>query len=367
MSSIPIPVLMIIPTGIGCNIGGYAGDAIASARLLASASGCLITHPNVMNAASLYWIDNRIQYVEGYAIDRFAAGEIFLRPVRNQKIGLLLDSGLEEDLYHRHLQVADACRASLGLFIGPIVKTEIPLDITLRTCDSGSSWGCIGHPEALLKAGEKLKFSGATAIAVVSRFPDDSESQEFISYRLGKGVDSLAGAEAVISHLLVKHLSLPSAHAPALKSLPVDPFLDPRAAAEDLGHTFLPSVLVGLSRAPDLIKVDEIHKNKSINFLSSEFIKAENLGAIIAPQGALGGEAVLACLEKGIPLIAVANPGVLKVTSQSLGIETVVKLNRSDNFFYVDNYLEAAGLVLSIREGINISSLKRPIRSILDE
>ena len=60
------PTLLIIPTGIGCSVGGFAGDAIPTARLLAAASGCLITHPNVMNGATLYWNDARIQYVEGY-------------------------------------------------------------------------------------------------------------------------------------------------------------------------------------------------------------------------------------------------------------------------------------------------------------
>ena len=49
MNAAPLPVLMLVPTGIGCQIGGFAGDALPSARLLAAASGCLITHPNVMN------------------------------------------------------------------------------------------------------------------------------------------------------------------------------------------------------------------------------------------------------------------------------------------------------------------------------
>ena len=90
-----------MPTGIGCEIGGYAGDALPSARLLAAASGCLITHPNVINGAALYWSDPRIQYVEGYSLDRFAAGELGLRPVRQQRIGLLLDAGIEPELRQR--------------------------------------------------------------------------------------------------------------------------------------------------------------------------------------------------------------------------------------------------------------------------
>ena len=93
-----MPTLMLVPTGIGCDIGGYAGDALPSARLLAAASGCLITHPNVMNGASLYWSDSRVLYVEGYGLDRFAVGDWALRPVRRQRIGLLLDAGIEPEL-----------------------------------------------------------------------------------------------------------------------------------------------------------------------------------------------------------------------------------------------------------------------------
>ena len=97
----PLPTLLVIPTGIGCALGGYAGDALPAARLLAAASGCLITHPNVMNGAALYWTDPRIHYVEGSALDRFAAAGIGLRPVRRQRLGLLLDAGIEAELRWR--------------------------------------------------------------------------------------------------------------------------------------------------------------------------------------------------------------------------------------------------------------------------
>lgn len=38
---------MIVPTGVGAAIGGYAGDALPVARALSSIVDCLITHPNV--------------------------------------------------------------------------------------------------------------------------------------------------------------------------------------------------------------------------------------------------------------------------------------------------------------------------------
>ncbi|WP_413678508.1 DUF3326 domain-containing protein [Prochlorococcus sp. MIT 0916] len=355
----PFPTLLIIPTGIGCNLGGYAGDAIPAARLLASASECLITHPNVMNGGSLYWPDTCIQYVEGYSLNLFAAGDVFLKPVRQQKVGLLLDAGLESDLKKRHLQVADGCVASLGLDIGPVVTTEREIQINLKKGLSGSSWGNIEEPDVLLRAAEKLKKAGATAIAVVTRFPDESEELETKLYRQGNGVDTIAGVEAVISHFLVKHLLIPCAHAPGLTPLPIDYDLDPRTSGEEIGYTFLQSVLVGLSRAPDLIYKSAMKTKENAFLQVKTLLKNTDLGAIVVPQGALGGEAVLSCIEKFIPLIVVSNQGVLNVSSTKMRLDCLS--SEKNNILLAENYLEAAGLITALRHGINIKSLRRPI------
>lgn len=45
--------VMIVPTGVGAAIGGYAGDALPVARALASVVDCLITHPNVIISSCL--------------------------------------------------------------------------------------------------------------------------------------------------------------------------------------------------------------------------------------------------------------------------------------------------------------------------
>ena len=345
----PLPTLMVVPTGIGCVIGGYAGDALPSARLLAAASGCLITHPNVMNGASLYWKDPRIHYVEGYGIDRFAAGDWALRPIRQQRIGLLLDAGIEPELRQRHLQVADGCRATLGIEIGPVVSSDVPLGVHLGLGQSGASWGTLERPDALLRAGERLKANGATAIAVVARFPDDQGSEALQAYRHGSGVDALAGAEAVISHLLVRHLEIPCAHAPALSALPLDPQLDPRAAGEELGYTFLACVLVGLSQAPELVRRSAANIRDLV---------ADDLGVLVVPEGSLGGEAALACLERKVPVICVTNPSLLQVTSTVLGLGSEV--------LQASSYAEAAGMVLALREGVSLSALMRPLPALTE-
>ena len=345
----PLPTLLVVPTGIGCAVGGYAGDALPAARLLAAASGCLITHPKVRNGASLYWSDPRIHYVEGSSLDRFAAGELALRPVRRQRIGLLLDAGIEEELRWRHIQVADGCRATLGLEIGPVVITDEPLDVQLSLGASGVSWGELGRPEALLRAGRQLQEAGATAIAVVARFPDDPDSAALAAYRQGSGVDALAGAEAVISHLLSLELGLPCAHAPALGPLALDVQLDPRAAGEELGHTFLACVLVGLSRAPDLIST-AASGSRGLACQPAD-LAIDAVGAMVAPAGALGGAAVLACAERRIPVIAVENPCLLSVTAAALDLEVI----------HAASYSEAAGLLLALREGISPLALQRPL------
>ena len=351
-ASRPLPTLLVIPTGIGCELGGYAGDGLPAARLLAAASGCLITHPNVMNGASLYWSDSRIHYVEGSALDRFAAAAIGLRPVRRQRLGLLLDAGIEAELRWRHLQVAEGCRASLGLEIGPVVTTDEPLEVSLCQGASGASWGQLGRPELLLRAGQMLKAAGATAIAVVTRFPEDNCSEALAAYRQGSGVDALAGAEAVISHLLSRELGLPCAHAPALSPLPLDPGLDPRAAGEELGYTFLACVLVGLSRAPDLVPLAP--GLGPLSAAGADVLRIEDVGAVVAPAGALGGAAVLACAERGIPVIAVHNPCVLNVSAAALGLEVLA----------AESYAAVAGLLVALREGISPSALVRPLQRL---
>lgn len=366
MNPPPLPTLLVIPTGIGCAVGGFAGDGLPAARLLAAASGCLITHPNVLNGASLYWSDRRLHYVEGWALDRFAAGDLALLPVPSRRVGLLLDAGIEPELLQRQLEAAEACRASLGLSIGPVLRSEAPLGVRLRLGSSGASWGSLDRPDLLLRAGERLVEAGATAIAVVARFPDDSDRETLAHYRHGSGVDALAGAEAVISHLLVEHLGIPCAHAPALAPLPSDPALDPRAAAEELGHTFLPCVLVGLSRAPDLRPLRPLRPDSSpprplgapaaaAAGHTPALLSAADLGAVVAPATALGGEAVLACAERGVPLIAVTgNPCLLQVDAACLGLEVIEAAT----------YAEAAGLVLALREGLDPAALRRPFRRL---
>lgn len=323
--------MLIIPTGVGASIGGYAGDAIPVARAIAEISDRLITHPNVLNGAQLYWPLEQALYVEGYGLDQFAAGNWNLKPVRSNRIGLILDQGIEADLQLRHLQAADAARATLGLSIVGAVETDCPLSVALQTATSGSTWGTIQRPDSLLRAAELLvKKNGVNAIAVIARFPENLEHDALNAYRQGQGVDPLAGAEAVISHLVVKTLQIPCAHAPALMPLPLEPSLSPRSAAEELGYTFLPSVLAGLSRAPQ--------------FIMNQGLSRDVVDALIIPESCCGGSAVLSLAQTSTQIITVSeNRTKMGVSPPDLGIDVIS----------VQSYLEAIGVLAAMKAGID--------------
>jgi hypothetical protein len=340
--------VLIVPTGIGASIGGYAGDALPVARAIAQVSDRLITHPNVLNGAQLYWPLPNAFYVEGYGLDQFAAGNWGLRPVHQNRVGLVLDQGIEPELRLRHLQVADAARATLGLSLTDYVVTDVPLGVELRQAASGATWGTLQHPDSLLRATEKLiKQAGAEAIAVVARFPDDTGSESLQAYRYGQGVDPLAGAEAVISHLVVRTFQIPCAHAPALSPLPLDPKLSPRSAAEELGYTFLPCVLVGLSRAPQFVQ-------PSTPSSHSDHLWADQVDALVVPSSACGGSAVLS-LSRTAQIIAVHdNKTRMQSYPDALGISAL----------QVNSYLEALGVLVAHRAGISPAALQPQIAPI---
>lgn len=343
----PLTAVLIIPTGIGAAIGGYAGDGMPIARAMGQICDRVITHPNVLNGAQLYWSQENIYYVEGYGLDRFTSGQWGLQPVRQNKIGLILDQGIEADLRLRHLQAADATRATLGLDIADYVVTDQSLDVSLKTADSGASWGTIGNPGSLLRAAEKLiTKAGAEAIAIVARFPDDFDSPSLQDYRHGSGVDHLAGAEAVISHLVVRHFKIPAAHAPALMPIDLDPHLSPRAAAEELGYTFLPCVLVGLSRAPRFVTNYEG---------GSQQIWGSEVDALVVPETACGGSSVLSLANSHTVIIAVReNTTQMQVPPSMLGIKSIG----------VNSYLEALGVLVAYRAGISVDALNPSLSSI---
>lgn len=345
----PFVTAMIIPTGIGAAIGGFAGDATPCMNLLASASDILITHPNVANAAVFQRLPDNALYVEGYVLDQWMLGRQALRPVRKNRIGVVFDAGIPDDMLTLHINTLHAVKSVYGVDIVSYTRTETPVETGCELQSSGCSSGYLRNPETILSACRTLLSEGADAIALCVLLPEIEKDGEALEaeYRAGQGVDPIGGLEGILSHLVVSELGVPCAHAPVFpweKALPVtDEILDPRAAAEFIAPTFLPCVLTGLHRAPHACPIAEARPTDlTVNALS----------ALIVPADTLGGLPVLAALGRNIPVIAVkANRTVLDMDINALH---GVPPDRRRLVRVAHSYEEATGMLQAMRLGLTL-------------
>ena len=319
--------IFIVPTGIGANIGGFAGDAGAFARKI-SKEFPLIVNPNVVNAACFSAITENMLYTEGYTITEFLKGNISLIPSKDNKIGVIFDKAISQDVLNIHINTINAVKTVYGInVIGwEISDTEVGVDFF--TTESGISTGGVKNTKTLIEAGKKLLARGANVLAVVCKFDEPEED----GYADGECVDVVGGAEAIISHCLTKELGVPTVHAPAFENYAIKPDLvHPKAAAEYITPTFLPCLLLGLQNAP-LIKKG----------LDEKYITVNNVKTLIMPKNSLGSSIVTNAIEKGIIVLSVEeNSTVLNVTAENLGI--------SDKVISVKNYEECLNFLRRLK------------------
>jgi hypothetical protein len=334
MNKYDFTAAFIIPTGVGASIGGYAGDASPCVNLISKVCP-VITNPNTVNAAVFSGINENILYMEGLAIDRLFKGEIALRPSKYNKIGIIFDKAIPENVLNVHINTINAVKTVYGINIFGYEITKEEAGVNFSVTESGISSGTIDNPETLIDAGRVLINKGAEAIAVVCSF-DASEDNE---YAKGGGVDPVGGVEAIISHILTKEFNIPIAHAPAFNDLSISSeIVNPKASAEYITPVFLPCILLGLYNAPKPVNIKNAGSND---------IVLDNIKALIVPSDCLGGIPVLKAIEKNIPVIAVEdNKTVLNITAESMQLEKTGKIIK------VKNYHEAAGRLLAIKEGI---------------
>lgn len=341
--------VQLIPTGVGAAIGGFAGDGGPATRLLASVVDTLVTHPNAVNGADLLGLPPNGLYVEGHALDAWLAGRVALRPVRGRRVGLLVDRAVEampDGTLPALLNAAEAVRAVHGLPLVGWALTPRPLGATLAWGAQGQSTGSLRDPAALLEGARELLAAGAEAIAVAADLGALDPAAE-AAYDAGAAVDPIGGLEAILSHLLVAELGVPAAHAPLWPYEAVTPHrVDPRAAAEHLGHTFLPCILLGLHRHPTIVPAAAA---------GPQDLAPGGADAVVVPAGCLGGPGVLAARDRGVPVIAVAeNATAMRVDAAALGWGDEAGL------IPVGNYVEAAGVLAAMRAGLDWRACRRP-------
>ena len=103
-------VVLIVPTGISCAIGGDCGDAGSTARLIGKCCDKLITHPNVVNASDINEMPDNTWYIEGSILDRFLEGRILLEKPFINKILVAVNKA-----DYQSMNAVSAARASLGI------------------------------------------------------------------------------------------------------------------------------------------------------------------------------------------------------------------------------------------------------------
>ena len=241
--------VLVVPTGIGAEIGGHAGDATPVARLLASVCDTLITHPNVVNASDLNEMPANGLYVEGSLLSRFLTGAIGLRPVRSNRVLVIIDAHPNERFARATVNAVNAARATYGLRCPRVIVLDPPLPVRGEYTQSGRAAGTVEELERVFEVLDTHS-DEYDAVAVSTLVDVDVPHESYFSSR-GEIVNPWGGVEAMLTHAISTVYNVPSAHAPMMESPEVaniDPgVVDPRMAAEVVSLTFLPVGAEGLA------------------------------------------------------------------------------------------------------------------------
>ncbi len=320
-------IVLVIPTGVGATIGGHAGDANPVCKLLASLSDTLVTHPNVVNAADINEMPENVFYVEGSMLDRFMEGRIGLKQPIQNKILVVANSPIRSDT----INAVHAAQVTIGIE-AQIMELTTPLRMVAHY-EGGLATGEITGWEELVKQLRDVNYD-ALAIHTPIEVPRDVA----LSYYRNGGVNPWGGVEAKASKLIATALNKPVAHAPLENTDPedtelyriMDEVVDPRIAPEAISFCYLHCVLKGLNRAP---RID--HRGLSVR----------DIDVMVSPDGCFGPPHT-ACLKRGIPVIVVREN------------KTICGWTAINEFIYVDNYWEAAGIVSCMKSGIKKESVR---------
>ena len=323
-------IAFIIPTGVGCSIGGHAGDATPAAKLMASLVDKIILHPNVVNASDINEMPSNALYVEGSILDRFLEGAIELKEVCSNKVLVAVNPPKKAET----INAVNAAKATIGLDV-TIVELKTPLDMHGWITEQGIATGAATGVEELIVQVRELDFD-ALAIASPIQIPEGVALSYF--REIGNKANPWGAIEAKVSRQVADALNKPVAHAPIecddtkgdkeLMEILYREVVDIRKAAEVCSSCYIHCVLKGLHRAPRIGKG----------------ISRDSLVALISPYGCVG-RPHYACFSAGVPVISVLE-------------NTTLLKQRDDRIIYVANYLEAAGVVAALQSGVSLESVR---------
>ncbi len=306
-------IALVVPTGVGASVGGFAGDASQTAKMFAKDFN-VIVNPNVVNAACFSGISDNMLYTEGWVLTKFIKGEVSLIPSCNNKIGVIFDRAISQEILNVHINTINAVKTVYGIDVHAYEITDENAGVEFYKVSGGISSGSVINNKTLVRAGKKLIEKGCNAIAVVLKFDEPPED----NYKNGEGIDIIGGVEAVVSHYLTRELKVMCVHAPAFENIETDTeIVDKRAAAEYITPTFLPCLLIALNNAP-LFSYTNVE----------QYLSTDKLKALIMPYNSLGASIVFDALERNIKVFAVEeNKTVLKITKDIIKKNDIIQIS----------------------------------------
>jgi len=278
-------------------------------------------------------------------------GTIGIQRVRANRTLVIVEKHPEIKILHDVVNSINAASAVYGFRCAGIEILDPSFTTTTKYTETGVAAGRIENLERLFDAVDnRVKDFDAIAISSLVNVPTETLEDYFSgNYEM---VNPWGGVEAMLSHAISSIYNVPSAHAPMMESSEIADLdlgvVDSRMAAEAASLTFLNCVLKGLQRSPRVV-------TDPVSMQLSEVTTASDVSCLVIPDGCLGIP-TLAALEQGIPVIAVRENSNLMKNDLSRLPWT------SGQFYQVENYWEAAGVMVSIKAGIDPSTIRRPIK-----
>lgn len=318
--------VFIVPAGLGYATGGDAG-ALTQANLIAGCCETLISHPNVLNASDINCMADNILYVEGSTINRFLSGEIYLDPVKTYNKILCLTNKITPAT----INAVNAARHTLGADI-EIKRLNVPLIMCGGINSDGLATSYfLGHEE-LIRQVKDYNFDN-----ICLHTPIECEKEVVLNYWKNGGANPWGKVESDISKVLSRKLNKQVVHSPV-------------ETQEDF---LCEELIVKKSQAPEIISLTYAwcmfkgnHIAPHISLFSG--MRNKDISFMISPYNCWS-DPHMACQYNGIPIIIVKeNTNVMKD-----------KITYPDysNLIFVENYLEACGVVCAMNSRINFKEI----------
>lgn len=354
VSNRPFVAVSIVPTGVRAEIGGFAGDATPSTNLLAAACDYVVTNPNAVTASDVYFAKDNVLYLEGNLICQLLLGNIGIIPEKRTNIAAIIEKPTDERFLNNVLNALNGLRAVGGINIDPVIVTGGAIETKCTYSQYGNASGEFKGIEELIKALDVIENSSARAVALISTLLVDDQVRQ--AYYKGESIPNpWGGAEAILTHTVTNFYPFTAAHAPLLLEWEHTGFgklVDPRDGAELISSAYVCSPLSGLINSPRPVSFD------TPIAAGETRISVENISALVMPETTVGNIPFFAGLDQGVPIILVKdNITQYKITPELLQIPET----ENRKIYRVRSYMEAAGLLLALRNGILPESTTRPI------